>query len=266
MGSVVFTNLGGANNWAAATTREGMYVFTMAAVSSQLVSAYLSHVQRQEIEALIPSDYSASPTRLVEGKGLNIAIGALCGCGLLFPALSLDLYELSKSVNMGLGNMVTSSDVNVASSATALFNVPAGQTGAAILGCITLLLVVALPVLHLLSIVMITLSKLTEAELQKAYSVTEGLGEWACLDVFILALLPVAIEMGPLTHNLPGHYVSADVKLIPGCLVIGILAVLCEHVSHIYLHRLVAADVPRGYTPVDTHEDDVLIKQEQMTS
>ena len=74
----------------------------------------------------------------------------------------------------------------------------------------------------------------------------------------MLALLPVALEMGPMTKGLPGHKFVASLDVKPGLLLLGILAVAGQHACHHWMGRLVEAQgsIETRYEPVKSDEGD----------
>ena len=66
---------------------------------------------------------------------------------LLFPAVVCPLYTLRQELNFGMGPSTTHVDHSVVDGTSALGDVPAGSFGAAVLCLLTLVMVVALPLM-----------------------------------------------------------------------------------------------------------------------
>lgn len=257
--SVAFTKIMG-ENWACATVREGMFVFSASAILSQATSSYLAGLHRRE-DRVMEDGPGILSHRLVEGsdkQGLGAAVLGLAAVGLLFPAVVCPMYTLTKELNFGMGPSTTHADHSVVNGIAALGEVPAGEFGAGVLCLLSLVMVVALPLMHMLLVAVVALAKLTKGELQQAFWRVEDLSEWAALDVFLLALLPVALEMGPMTKGLPGHKFLASVEINPAVMLLGIVAVVAQHACHAWMRGLVEAQggIETRYEPVKIAEED----------
>lgn len=172
---------------------------------------------------------------LVDHDGNNrtavaAAIAALCG---FFPSLLLHAYNERTRVQFApIVDINTSVDYSLIDSVMRCFQSPKYQFGHGVLAVLAIILAVAVPFTHMLAVVWLSLAKLTKQQVIDFSTRLEIIAEWASLDVFLLALIPVSIEMGPMTSTLAKGKVTNEPSMYAVTMTIGIITCAVAHYAH----------------------------------
>jgi len=233
-----FTHLGGPNNYAVGMAREGVYVFCTGVFISQVLSAYILRLHSElSVEQLTTKgDDTEEPISLIDHNQstaawtIALAIVAVAG---FFPAMFMIAYTEHTIVHMApILNIDQTTDFSLWDAAIRCYNSPANQFWHPVLALCALVLAFVVPFVHMISVLVVCSVRLTKRQLVEWSTNVEIVAEWSAIDVFYLALIPVCLEIGPMTENLAHGKVTNDLDLHLGTLTIALLAVVVAHAAH----------------------------------
>jgi len=247
-----FTNLGNQDSWLTANAREGVYVFSAAVIFSQMLSGYILDLHMQVgLEQLAAreeavEDDDASPDGESHAADVELqslvswdprywlcVAGAIVAMGGLVAGTMCSLYALHTAVDFApLVNTSSEHSYSLWTCCWRCLTSPRNTFGHSLLALLAMCLAGVLPVLHMAAVGLLAVTPLSKAQLLRLCGRVELLAEWAALDVFLLALLPVCLEMGYMCHSLAGGKIKNDPEAFTATVVLGTLACLAQHCVH----------------------------------
>merc|ERR1712196_402095 len=88
------------------------------------------------------------------------------------------------------------------------WNNPVNEFWHRTLGVIGAILGLGIPFVHMISVIILCFAPLDNVSRIKWSTVVEIIAEWAALDVFLVALIPVCLEIGPMTGTLAHNMIK----------------------------------------------------------